>query len=254
MSSNALLAEVRPVALPLRRTAVDDNSTLSYSELQPLLTALFRLRDGNFNARLDVAPESPLVAIASVFNQIVDRNQHMADELARVRREVTRHGRLDERMAASPGNGKWATNIEAANALIDALVGPITSATRVLDAVATGDLSQRIVPEEEVLTARGGLRQLSKAVNRMVDQLALFTGEVTRVAREVGTEGRLGGQAQMRGVSGVWKDLTDNVNLMASNLTIQVRDIAQVATAVAQVPGRAGRPARDRWSARRRRR
>ena len=117
--------------------------------------------------------------------------------------------------------------------MIDDLVRPTTEIARVIDAVAVGDLSQKMELKIDGRPLRGEFRRIGTTVNAMVDQLSSFADEVTRVAREVGTEGKLGGQAKVKGVSGVWKDLTDNVNLMASNLTAQVRDIAQVTTAVA---------------------
>ncbi|NUO99079.1 MAG: HAMP domain-containing protein, partial [Nonomuraea sp.] len=155
-------------------------------------------------------------------------------ELTRVRSEVARRGRLDERLSPSPGTGSWAVNVAAVNSVIDALVIPVAKATRVLNAVAEGDLSQRVDLHEDNRPLRGGLRLMAKAVNRMVDQLALFSGEVTRVAREVGTEGRLGGRARVQGMSGSWRDVTEAVNAMAGRLTAQVRDIAVVTTAVAR--------------------
>ncbi|MVO84398.1 response regulator [Streptomyces sp. p1417] len=190
-------------------------------------------RDGNFTK----APHtgSGVVAeLVTVFNELVDRSTHFDHELIRVRREMVRHGRLDERFTASPGQGSWATRIIEANSLLDSLVAPATNATRVLNAVAGGDLTQRVDLHDGSRELRGDLRRLGRAVNTMVDQLSLFTGEVTRVAREVGTEGRLGGRAKVRGLSGSWRDVTEAVNTMASRLTAQVRDIALVTTAVAQ--------------------
>ncbi|MFB9888361.1 HAMP domain-containing protein, partial [Planobispora takensis] len=211
-----------------------DRYWLPESDLRPLLVSLAGLRDGDFRTRLDPRGDGLLAEIMTVFNQVADRNRHLADELARVRREVARQGHLDERLTASPGTGGWATCVESANSLIDALVIPMANAARVLDAVADGDLSQRVDLEEDNRPLRGGLRRTGKAVNRMVDQLALFTGEVTRVAREVGTEGRLGGRAKVQGMSGSWRDVTEAVNTMAARLTAQVRDIAVVTTAVAR--------------------
>ncbi|MGN9838082.1 HAMP domain-containing protein [Nonomuraea sp. H19] len=208
--------------------------SLHPAELRPLLVALQGLRDGNFRQRLDVPDDPFLAELATAFNQVVDRNEHLATELARVRGEVARRGRLDERLNPSPGTGSWAVNVNAVNSLIDALVIPAAKATRVLNAVADGDLSQRVDLQEDNRPLRGGLRLMGKAVNRMVDQLALFSGEVTRVAREVGTEGRLGGRAKVQGMSGSWRDVTEAVNAMAARLTAQVRDIAVVTTAVAR--------------------
>ncbi|GGO65964.1 HAMP domain-containing protein [Nonomuraea cavernae] len=208
--------------------------TLRQADLRPLLVALQRLRDGNFRARLDLPSDPFLAELAMAFNQVVDRNEHLTGELTRVRVEVARQGHLDERLTPSPGAGGWAVNVTAVNALIDALVIPAAKATRVLNAVADGDLSQRVDLQEDNRPLRGGLRLMGKAVNRMVDQLALFSGEVTRVAREVGTEGRLGGRAKVQGMSGSWRDVTEAVNAMAARLTAQVRDIAVVTTAVAR--------------------
>ncbi|TMR93924.1 HAMP domain-containing protein [Nonomuraea basaltis] len=192
------------------------------------------LRDGNFRQRLDVPDDPVLAELATAFNQVVERNEHLTAELTRVRGEVARRGRLDERLSPSPGTGGWAVNVIAVNSLIDALVIPAAKATRVLNAVADGDLSQRVDLQEDNRPLRGGLRLMGKAVNRMVDQLALFSSEVTRVAREVGTEGRLGGRAKVQGMSGSWRDVTEAVNAMAGRLTAQVRDIAVVTTAVAR--------------------
>ncbi|WP_306321672.1 MULTISPECIES: HAMP domain-containing protein [unclassified Streptomyces] len=203
------------------------------SDLRPLLAALTAARDGTF------APVSPVGdgivgELGAVFNQLVDRSVHFSSELTRIRREIIRHGRLDERIEASPGQGAWVTRVNDMNSVIDALVAPAATATRVLEAVADGDLTQRVDLHDGNRQLRGDLRRLGRTVNKMADQLSLFTGEVTRVAREVGTEGRLGGRAKAAGLSGSWRDVTEAVNTMASRLTAQVRDIALVTTAVAQ--------------------
>ncbi|MEV5610242.1 HAMP domain-containing protein [Streptomyces sp. NPDC052225] len=190
-------------------------------------------RDGNF-IRVPDSGDGLVGELGAVFNQIIDRSTHYNVELTRVRREIVRHGRLDERLEASPGQGGWATRIHDVNTIIGALVAPAANATRVLDAVAGGDLTQRVDLHDGTRQLRGDLRRLGGAVNKMVDQLSLFTGEVTRVAREVGTEGRLGGRAKAQGLSGSWRDVTEAVNTMASRLTAQVRDIALVTTAVAR--------------------
>ncbi|MGP4010241.1 HAMP domain-containing protein [Streptomyces sp. 4N124] len=198
-------------------------------------------RDGDFSRVAESRQGSGhgdghgLVAeLAAVFNQIMDRSNHFNTEVQRVRRELVRHGRLDERLSASPGQGDWTSRVNDVNQLLDALVAPAANATRVLDAVAGGDLTQRVDLHDGNRQLRGDLRRLGRAVNKMVDQLSLFTGEVTRVAREVGTEGRLGGRAKVTGLSGSWRDVTEAVNTMASRLTAQVRDIALVTTAVAR--------------------
>ncbi|MFF3482062.1 HAMP domain-containing protein [Streptomyces sp. NPDC002701] len=203
------------------------------SDLRPLLAAMTSARDGDFSK----VPETGYgiaAELGTVFNQIVDRSLHFNAEAQRVRREIVRHGRLDERLTASPGQGHWTTRIDDVNQLLDALVAPAANAARVLDAVAGGDLTQRVDLHDGNRQLRGDLRRLGQAVNKMVDQLSLFTGEVTRVAREVGTEGRLGGRAKVTGLSGSWRDVTEAVNTMASRLTAQVRDIALVTTAVAR--------------------
>ncbi|MGW4541568.1 HAMP domain-containing protein [Streptomyces chartreusis] len=190
-------------------------------------------RDGDFR-RLPETDEGVVAELTAVFNQIMDRSTHFNTEVQRVKRELIRHGRLDERLSASPGQGDWTTRVNDVNHLLDALVAPAANATRVLDAVAGGDLTQRVDLHDGTRQLRGDLRRLGRAVNKMVDQLSLFTGEVTRVAREVGTEGRLGGRAKVTGLSGSWRDVTEAVNAMASRLTAQVRDIAAVTTAVAR--------------------
>ncbi|MFF1376693.1 HAMP domain-containing protein [Streptomyces sp. NPDC058308] len=190
-------------------------------------------RDGDFTKVTPVG-EGITAELYVVLNEMLDRSLHFDGELVRVRREIIRHGRLDERFGASPGQGRWAARVTEVNTLLDALVAPAANATRVLNAVAGGDLTQRVDLHDGTRELRGDLRRLGRAVNTMVDQLSLFTGEVTRVAREVGTEGRLGGRAKVRGLSGSWRDVTEAVNTMASRLTAQVRDIALVTTAVAQ--------------------
>ena len=153
--------------------------------------------------------------------------------MARVGRAIGREGRLTERAGTPTLTGNWASTQNAINTLIDDLVRPTTEVARVIDAVADGDLSQKMPLPIEGQPVKGEFRRIGTTVNSMVDQLSSFADEVTRVAREVGTDGKLGGQAKVKGVCGVWKDLTDNVNTLASNLTTQVRNIAQVTTAVA---------------------
>ncbi|WKX72934.1 HAMP domain-containing protein [Streptomyces sp. XD-27] len=207
--------------------------------LNRLLVAMTAMRDGNFRKRLVVSGDGVMAEIADVFNEIAERNLQLTGELARVRRVVGREGKLTERLETGPCEGAWATAIEASNALVDDLVRPVSEVGRVLTAVAEGDLEQRMDlrshgPEGSGHPLRGEFLRVGRTVNGLVDQLSAFTDEVTRVAREVGTEGKLGGQARVRGMSGSWKDLTDSVNTMASRLTAQVRDIALVTTAVAK--------------------
>ncbi|EFL27138.1 sensor histidine kinase/response regulator [Streptomyces himastatinicus ATCC 53653] len=214
--------------------ARDPNPAECTAELRSLLAAMNALCDGDFTVRMDGTGEGVLGEMAGTFNQLVARNAHLASELQRVRREVVRQGRLDERITASPGQGAWAASVDDANQLVDALTGPVSNATRVLDAIAEGDLTRRVDLHDGNRQLRGDLRRLARGVNRTVDQLSLFTGELTRVAREVGTEGRLGGRAKVQGLSGDWREVTEAVNTMASRLTSQVRDIAVVTTAVAR--------------------
>ncbi|WP_078599703.1 HAMP domain-containing protein [Streptomyces violens] len=204
------------------------------ADLRPLLTALVSMSSGDFRTRLPVAYDGVLADLHGAFNDIVLRARHHSDELVRLRSELIRQGRLDERMTASPGSGTWASSVLATNDIIEALVVPAAQATQVLNAVAGGDLTQRVELHDGHRRLRGDRCGLGRAVNSMVDQLSLFTGEVTRVARESGNEGRLGGRAKVAGLSGSWRDVTEAVNTMAARLTAQVRDIAAVTTAVAR--------------------
>ncbi|MEV4998664.1 HAMP domain-containing protein [Streptomyces niveus] len=200
------------------------------------------MRDGNFRKRLTVSGDDVMAEISAVFNEVADRNLHLTGELARVRRMVGREGKLTERLETGACEGSWASAIDASNALVDDLARPVSEVGRVLSAVAEGDLEQRMelrshFDEGSAGTERplrGEFLKVARTVNSLVDQLSAFTDEVTRVALEVGTEGKLGGQAKVRGMSGSWKDLTDSVNTMAYRLTAQVRDIALVTTAVAK--------------------
>ncbi|MFD7558730.1 HAMP domain-containing protein [Streptomyces sp. NPDC059835] len=197
------------------------------------------MRDGNFRKRLTVSGEGVMAEIAAVYNEVADRNLHLTGELSRVRRMVGREGKLSERLETGACEGSWAAAIDASNRLVDDLARPVSEVGRVLSAVAEGDLDQRMdlrtqTPEGVGHPLRGEFLKVGRTVNNLVDQLSAFTDEVTRVALEVGTEGKLGGQAQVRGMSGSWKDLTDSVNTMAYRLTAQVRDIALVTTAVAK--------------------
>ncbi|MFC9331588.1 HAMP domain-containing protein [Kitasatospora sp. NPDC057015] len=197
------------------------------------------MRDGNFKRRLTVPGDGPLAEIAAVFNEVAERNQHLTGELARVRRAVGREGRLSERLETGAGEGAWMAAVDNCNALIDDLARPMAEVGRVLTSIADGDLEQKmelrsIHTNGASHPLRGEYLRIGRTVNGLVDQLSEFTDEVTRVAIEVGTEGKLGGQARVRSVSGSWKDLADSVNTMAGRLTAQVRNIAEVTTAVAK--------------------
>ncbi len=200
------------------------------SDLRPFLETLIMWRDGNFRRRVPHAPPGMLSEIRLLLNEVADRREHLANELNRVRREVVKEGRFNERLSPGPGVGLWSESVDSVNDLIDALVTPVSGAADVIDAVAKGDLSRKIDLNR---SSRGEVRRLGKAINGMVDQLSLFTSEVTRVAKDLGTEGKLGGRANLKGMSGSWRDLTESVNTMSTRVSAQVRDIAEVTTAVA---------------------
>ncbi|MFJ7078840.1 HAMP domain-containing protein [Streptomyces sp. NPDC098781] len=221
------------------RKARGGTTAVDTAALNRLLAALVAMRDGNFRKRLTVSGDGVMAEIAAVFNEVADRNIHLTGELARVRRMVGREGKLTERLETGACEGSWAAAIDNSNALVDDLVRPVSEVSRVLSAVADGDLSPRMELRSQGQEGgghplRGEFLKVGRTVNNLVDQLSTFTDEVTRVASEVGTEGKLGGQARVRGMSGSWKDLTDSVNTMAYRLTAQVRDIALVTTAVAK--------------------
>ena len=196
-------------------------------ELRRLLEGLTAVRDGDFGTRLPDDADGLMGDIGKVFNGMVDQLSVFTSEVTRVAREVGTEGALGGQAQVPGVSGTWADLTDSVNAMAGNLTAQVRNVAQVTTAVAKGDLSQKITVD-----ARGEILELKNTINTMVDQLSAFADEVTRVAREVGTEGRLGGQAQVRGVSGTWKDLTDNVNVMASNLTGQVRSIAQVASAV----------------------
>ncbi|MDE2405541.1 MAG: HAMP domain-containing protein, partial [Sphingomonadales bacterium] len=198
-----------------------------------LVTALRKLRNGDFTASLPEDGTESDRQIAALFNEVVSLNRRMTEEFQRLSQVVGKEGKIGHRANVRGAVGDWDLTLCAINELIDDMVQPTTEVARVIGAVAKGDLSQSMAVEIEGRALRGEFLRIGKVVNTMVEQLASFASEVTRVAREVGTEGKLGGQANVRGVAGTWKDLTDNVNLMAANLTGQVRNIAEVTTAVA---------------------
>ena len=209
-------------------------------EIQPsidvtqLLTALTALKKGDFSVRLPLEWTGVAGKVADAFNEVVELNERMARELERLSRVVGKEGKLSQRAIArrrDAASGR--ESIDSVNELIDDLVHPTSETARVIGAVAQGDLSQTMALEIDDRPLQGEFLRTAKTVNKMVDQLGSFASEVTRVAREVGTEGKLGGQAKVKGVAGTWKDLTDTVNSMAGNLTGQVRNIAEVTTAVA---------------------
>ncbi len=201
--------------------------------LARLEEALRAAAGGDFSVRLPGRRRGAIGRVESAFNELAARNQALESELVRISRTIGREGRMTERARLAEAEGAWRTSIASVNGLIDDLVRPTTELARVIVAVAEGDLSQKMALEIEGQPVKGEFARIGTTVNAMVDQLSAFADEVTRVAREVGTEGKLGGQAAVPGVAGTWKGLTDNVNFMARNLTDQVRNIADVTTAVA---------------------
>jgi len=202
-------------------------------DLTVILTSLQSMRDGDFTVRLPGTWVGMAGKVADTFNEIVAANQHMAQELKRVGHVVGKQGKTRERTRFHESRGAWGEMEVSVNTLVEDLLRPTAEVTRAIAAVAQGDLTQTVRLDVDGRPLEGEFLRSANLVNTMIQQLGVFTAEVTRVAREVGTEGKLGGQAQVPDVAGTWKDLTDNVNLMASNLTGQVRNIAEVATAVA---------------------
>jgi len=203
------------------------------ADFTAILASLQTMRDGDFSVRLPGSWTGLAGKIADTFNEIVAANQQMAQELKRVGQVVGKEGRTRERTRFHESRGAWGEMEVSVNTLVEDLLRPTTEVTRAIAAVAQGNLTQTVRLDVDGRPLEGEFLRSANIVNTMIQQLGVFTAEVTRVAREVGTDGKLGGQAQVPGVAGTWKDLTDSVNSMASNLTGQVRNIAEVATAVA---------------------
>jgi HAMP domain-containing protein len=199
----------------------------------PLLNALLAVRKGDASVRLPLEWLGLWGKVADAFNDMVDLNARQQQELARLSRVVGKEGKLKQRASLGDVTGFWRDSVESINSLIEDLVHPSSEVARVIGAVAQGDLTKSMALEVEGRPLEGEFLRTARTINTMVEQLGTFAAEVTRVAREVGTEGKLGGQAKVQGVAGTWKDLTDSVNFMAGNLTAQVRNIAAVTTAVA---------------------
>ncbi|MDV3308643.1 MAG: HAMP domain-containing protein [Cyclobacteriaceae bacterium] len=224
--------------LPLHAT--DGNGTRVYlsqpsaADYQELLRVLTEIRNGNLSVRMPIDREGVHGKICDALNEIISRNQIFIEELVHAGEIIGRKGKLTHRIHIPNVRGSWATGVGALNTLISDLVHPTAEIARVISSVAQGNLSQQMPLEIGGHRLRGEFARIAKEVNSMVKQLSQFSLEVTRVVREVGSEGKLGGQAKVKGVGGVWRDLTDSVNQMASNLTGQVRNIAEVTTAVAK--------------------
>src|SRR5688572_21552315 len=198
-----------------------------------LLEVLIAFRRGDFSVRMPADLQGVDGKIADALNDLIELNARLTSELSRLSRVVGEEGRTSQRASLGAVSGAWAASADSVNDLVANLVQPTRETARVLGAVARGDLTQTMALDSDGRPLRGEFLATAKTVNAMVERLNAFASEVTRVAREVGTEGKLGGQARVKGAAGTWKDLTDNVNLLASNLTNQVRNIAQVTTAVA---------------------
>src|SRR5438132_474828 len=199
-----------------------------------LLKALRTLRKGEFSVRMPMDLVGIDGEIAQAFNDVVEINEMIAGEFARIGNEVGKEGKTGQRAKLPVATGSWQECVESVNTLIGDLVQPTAEVARVIESVAKGDLSQSMLLEIDGRPLRGDFLRIGKVVNTMVNQLGGFASEVSRVAREVGTEGKLGGQAQVPGVAGTWKDLTDNVNQLRSEESREGRNIAEVTTEVAK--------------------
>jgi HAMP domain-containing protein/signal transduction histidine kinase/CheY-like chemotaxis protein len=216
-----------PKAAPAER----DEVVLSDAEF---LKILLKVKNGNFSQRFPTDQNGIKRSICDALNEIIDLNERMVFEFQKVGKSIGKQGKLTNRVQLDGARGSWSSCVDSVNTLISDLVHPTIEIAHVITSVAKGNLAQEMPLSIEGNPLQGEFLRIAKEVNGMVKQLNLFSMEVTRVAREVGTEGKLGGQAKVRGVGGVWKDLTDSVNKMASNLTGQVRNIADVTTAVAK--------------------
>src|SRR6266581_2297861 len=217
-----------------RRSKVKPYSNGKPNPSQELLHALQAMRSGDFSVRMSGDYLGIDGKIADTFNEIIAANQRMAQQLELVGQVVGREGKTRQRVKFGLASGSWADMEGSVNTLIDDLLWPTREVTRAVAAVAQGDLLQTVQLDVDGRPLGGEFLQSANIVNTMIKQLSVFTSEVTRVAREVGTDGKLGGQAIVPGVAGTWKDLTDSVNAMCGNLTAQVRNIANVTTAVAR--------------------
>ena len=216
------------------RASVNGSAGTDTLDLRVLYGVLADYQRGNFTVRMPDDRTGLAGKICDSLNAVIERNERLVKELERLSTVVGKAGNVKQRAQLPSAEGAWSSAIESVNTLVSDLVQPTTEVARVIGAVAKGDLTQTMMLEIDDRPLTGEFLRTAKVVNTMVSQLGTFSSEVTRVAREVGTEGKLGGQAVVKGVAGTWKDLTDNVNAMAGNLTGQVRNIADVTTAVAR--------------------
>src|SRR5205814_391664 len=198
------------------------------AQVRNIRTEERRVGNGDLSQKITVDVKGEILELKNTINTMVDQLNSFAAEVTRVAKEVGTEGKLGGQAEVRGVSGTWKDLTDNVNGLAGNLTSQVRNIAKVTTAVATGDLSQKITVD-----ARGEIFELKNTINTMVDTLRSFASEVTRVAKEVGTEGKLGGQANVKGVSGTWKDLTDNVNAMASNLTVQLRDVSKVATAIA---------------------
>ncbi|WP_082577761.1 HAMP domain-containing protein [Flavobacterium sp. Root186] len=225
-----IITDEKPSGTKVKKIEPDE-SILNDAEF---LKILLKVKNGNFSQRFPTDQNGIKRSICDTLNEIIDLNERMVFEFQKVGKSIGKQGKLTNRVVLDGARGSWSSCVESVNTLISDLVHPTIEIAHVITSVAKGNLSQEMPLSIEGNPLQGEFLRIAKEVNGMVKQLNLFSMEVTRVAREVGTEGKLGGQAKVRGVGGVWKDLTDSVNKMASNLTGQVRNIADVTTAVAK--------------------
>ncbi len=216
------------------RTRLSTPPDSSLMDDKELLRILIQVRNGNFAVRMPIDEVGVKGKICDTLNEIISLNEEMMRQFTKAGNTIGKQGKLTQRIEVPSAKGSWATGVDSLNALISDLVHPTIEIAHVISSVAKGNLSQEMPLEIGGHSLQGEFSRIAREVNDMVKQLNLFSMEVTRVAREVGSEGKLGGQAKVKGVAGVWKDLTDSVNRMGSNLTAQVRNIAEVTTAVAK--------------------
>ncbi len=230
--------KIRKAGSGLKKTSQDAASerleTSEKIDLKGLLSVLLEVKNGNFNVRMPLDETGLKGKVCDVLNEIIDMNDLMMNEFVKAGTIIGKQGKLTHRLHIPKAKGSWNKGVEALNSLMSDLIQPTTQIAYVISSVAKGNLSEQMPMEIQGHQLQGEFLRIAREVNDMVRQLNLFSMEVTRVAREVGSEGKLGGQAKVKGVAGVWKDLTDSVNQMGSNLTAQVRNIAEVTTAVAK--------------------
>ena len=229
-----LKVKTETVPPPILETGFIPDTSPKETLDKELLRVLMEMRNGNFNVRMPLDQVGVSGKICDTLNEIIELNQNMTKEFTLASNTIGKQGKLNHRIELANAKGSWQTGVASLNTLISDLVHPTIEIAGVISSVAKGNLSQEMPMQIGDHVLQGEFARIAKEVNDMVKQLNLFSREVTRVALEVGTEGKLGGQAKVKGVGGVWKDLTDSVNQMASNLTAQVRNIAEVTTAVAK--------------------